>query len=428
MNNNKKELKQNIRIFKNQSNILSLENTDKLINSEIVSIQNDIVTIQNAIDNINIVNDIYIRSLADLPTPLGNIITLTTGDYIFIGSIDLLGNRLACSDIVSIQGLSSETSYLTSTGLSISEYLITSTYSLPIQNITFGNVAKGIYVSGASSAIDWFAVNFVNVIEAAYVNGVSDFILISCMFNTSKIRFDGTIGTVSFLQTIFSDFSGGNIITIEELANITRRFRVSQSSFITNNGAIYLVVSSSVPDDQFILDRCNFSGGSSNFLIGITETSNKADFNNNKGIKNSYNYIQYGMTDNLTDTIMGSPINTYKKILGVTVVFTSTRFTQASSNLITYTGSIIRSFLVTATITASTGNNQTIGFRIAKNGITIPQSQQKSTTSGTGRSENTYIHCIVELSVNDTISIYTANVNNNNNILVSDLTVIINEN
>jgi hypothetical protein len=108
-----------------------------------------------AIDNI-----IYIEKLADLPTPSSSVITLQANKtYIIAGNIDLVGNRLVAGGVCNIVGLSSETSFLTSTGLANGVPLITSIYTIVLEKITFKDVDTCIAINGNTNlvALDWKA-------------------------------------------------------------------------------------------------------------------------------------------------------------------------------------------------------------------------------------------------------------------------------
>ena len=73
----------------------------------------------------------------------------------------------------------------------------------------------------------------------------------------------------------------------------------------------------------------------------------------------------------------------------------------------------------------TSGNNRQIGVYVAKNGVIIPESLVVITTNGTGRAEGVFIHDLVKLDPTDYVEIWCENQTNSNNILVTDLNVII---
>jgi hypothetical protein len=63
--------------------------------------------------------------------------------------------------------------------------------------------------------------------------------------------------------------------------------------------------------------------------------------------------------------------------------------------------------------------------RAAKNGETIAESESQASTSATGRNQNFYSQAIVELTTNDFLELFIANATNANNLLVTELNMIV---
>ena len=96
----------------------------------------------------------------DLPPADGSgVITLPADTaWIFSGSVDLGGARLSCAGVAAILGTSSETAFLTSTGLTGSP-LITSASTLRMQNLAIHDVETAFSIGGSADiALDWDAV------------------------------------------------------------------------------------------------------------------------------------------------------------------------------------------------------------------------------------------------------------------------------
>lgn len=386
-------------------------------------IQGDITNQTDLVTYINNQLPTIIHSLSDLPEPIEGIIYLN-GDYIISGDVDLQGNKIVCNSICSITGISSETSILRSTGLT--DYLITSNYSLPIQNISF-YCDKFINIDGFgnNAALDWFAVNVYNCNDLGIIKNVNNFILISCLFNNSKLlQFDGTIGTISFAFTLFNNTSD-SLITIKNSAIVSRRFRVSDSSFIASLGSnsISIENTSSIPTDQFILKDCNFSGGSTTFINGVTNTNNISDWRNNKGILNSSSTASYYLTTGITTPI--PVVGTFYKLLGTTTAGDYIQRFTVTDNRATYIGAISSQFLITMSLSASSGNNQLLRFRIAKNGITIASGEVDETTNSANKVSNLSSSTIVSLNTGDYLEIFGTNNTNTTDILPVKMTVTI---
>jgi hypothetical protein len=379
----------------------------------------------------------FIDKLEDFPTPVSGVITLVDNQTYFVTTtVDLLGARIVCGQNTTIIGGSSENCILKSTGLAAATPLITSVYSLPMRNITITHgTALNLNGSGTpTAAIDWFGVNFLDCNSSGGGSGVgtiqnySNFIMSDCaLLNSSGMTFNGTIGTVGFVQCLFSGVAGQTTLNFPSTLTITRRIRATYSSFVAASGATAINVSTSavIPVEGYILDTINFSGGAT-YTAGVQFNDNKALFINCKGIGNSAEIGQAYYTNKTTQ----NPIATtgvFEKILGTTTASSVNQKFSHTDNRLTYTGGITRSFRVTASCSAQaiTTNNTTILVRAAKNGTTIAESESQATTSGTLRNENFYSQAIVELTTNDFIELFIANATNANNLLVTELNMIV---
>ena len=375
---------------------------------------------------------VLVDDISNLPTAVAGVITLEDNyTYYITSTVDLAGNRLVGGSNTPILGASSENSILTSTGLGVGIPLLTSIYTTPIRHICIKDVDTAIDFDGSTNpndmALDFTGINFVNVPNVGTVKDASNFIFDKGAFLNSKgLSFDGTIGTVGFGNCLFSgDGLAGNLLELLSTCVITRRFRVIYSSIVAfgSTTGINVNVSATVPTESYILDTINFSGGGS-YLGGVMVNDNKTNFLNCKGIQNSAEISQYFMHANATTTVVASTGVAYK-VLGTTTSSVITQKFTNTNNRATYVGSITRNFLITATLSFESGNNNQIGCYIAKNGSVSSDSEVYGTASGTGRAENITIQTLVELSENDYIEIFVENESSITNILVTDLNVII---
>lgn len=382
-------------------------------------------------------NVIFVDKVEDFPEAVSGVITLANNlTYFITTTVDLAGARLVAGVNTTIIGGSSENCILKSTGLSAATPLLTSQYSLPMRNLTLTHgTALDLNGSGTpTAALDWFGVNFLDCNSSGGGSGVgtiqnySNFIMSDCaLLNSSGMTFNGSIGTVGFVQCLFSGVAGQTILNFPSTLTITRRIRVTYSSFVAFGGATAINVSTAavIPVEGYILDTCNFSGGAT-YTAGVQFNDNKALFTNCKGIGNSAEIGQCFYTNNTTQ----NPIATtgvFEKILGTTTASSVNQKFDHTNNRLTYTGGITRSFRVTASSSAQaiSTNATTILIRAAKNGVTIAESESQATTSATGRNENFYSQAIVELTTNDYLELWIANATNANNLLVTELNMIV---
>ena len=374
---------------------------------------------------------IFVNSKSDLPTAVSGVITLQNNyTYFITKTVDLTGDRLVGGINTTILGGSSENCGLISTGLSASTALITSNYSLPMRNlyITHGTALNLDGTGNATAALDWFGVNFLNCAIVGTIKTYSNFIMSDCaLLNSANMTFDGTIGTVGFVNCLFSGIAAQTTLNFPATLTITRRIRAIYSSFVSISAgtAINVSASAAIPVEGYILDTINFSGGAT-YTAGVQYNDNKALFSSCKGVSNSTEIAQMYFTNNATQNPIATQ-SVFEKILGTTTASSINEKFSHTNNRLTYTGAITRSFAVTTACSASsiTTANATILVRIAKNGTTLAESESQATTSAVNRNENFFCQTIVQLAQNDFIEIFISNTSSALNLLASELNVVI---
>jgi hypothetical protein len=373
-----------------------------------------------------------IDSIADLPQPDKNgvITLLDNATYLFIGVVDLKGNRLVCGVNTTLIGGSSENCRIKSTGLT-GEALITSNYSLPIRNITIeAEIALDLEGDGVTTAVDWFGVNFTDCATVGTIKDYSNVIMTDSAFlNSGGLTFDGSIGTIGFSQCLFDCNASNTVFILPATLIVTRRFRIIYSSFIVLSGetGINVNASATIPTESYMLDTVNFSGGGT-YLAGIDHTSNDALFTNCTNITNTSVNGQLYMQGNATATTV-SLTNTFYKVAGTTTPSTdNSKFTHANNRL-TCDAIINRKYLIQCILSFTSGNANVceFGFYDSQlNEIRIP-SKTKSTANTAGRAENVSLSCIVNMNKDDYLEVHCANTSATTNITVDQMNFIITE-
>jgi len=286
-----------------------------------------------------------IRSISDFPNQAINGVIYLEADtvYTYVGIVDLHGLRIVCKGRVGFIGLTSENSFLTSSGLGAGVPLITATAGtdVTIRNLTIFNVTTGIVfnVSGGGVAqINFTAFNLFSC-NVGTLNNTANIIFLNCVLvDCYGLIFDTAVGTISFSQTNMSVPVGQTLMTLAATLVVSRRFRILNSPISVPVGAIGInfVAGVSIPTDMVVLTDVGFSGGSANYVVGLTANDLRSRWNENRGIDNSANSGYYSMDNNTTATVMGTP-NVFVKIAGTTIAGTLQRFTHANNRL-TYTG------------------------------------------------------------------------------------------
>jgi hypothetical protein len=368
-----------------------------------------------------------VKSLSGFPAPVGGVILLPAdSNWQISGTIDLQGNRIECAGVVSINGVSSGTSILQSTGLAGA--LITTAYALTMQNLTLTADLVFNIDGGGTAAIGFGAVNLIDCAAIGTIQNVANFNVVNSAWrNTTACVFDGTVGTTRFLNCAF-DVSSGTLFTVSATAVITRRLTFNLCGMVVASGAvgIDIISGASIPNDMFILDDVGFTGASTTYIQGILADDNRNRWIGCRGIQNDTNSAYYFMQNNATATVIAA-INTFVDIAGTTTAGDLQRFTH-SNNRATYVGVLNRPFLASAVCTLTAGNNQTISMRFvvrnAANVIIATSPAIDVTTSGTGRSENIKVEFPISLNTGDYVRAQVAN-SNVTNVVVNDLIVIV---
>lgn len=375
---------------------------------------------------------VFVSDKFDFPQASAGVIQLESNTtYYVISEIDLLGDRLIGGQNTAILGTSSETASISSTGLPGGTALITSEWTMPIRHISFqANTIFDLDAAGnPSQALDWYGVNLIGTTDIGTIANYNNFVVNSMAFlEASGLTFDGTMGTVSFTNTLFSGASTGTIIEIPSTATIQRRFRIIYSAIVVPASATGLNVSASatIPVEGYILDTCNFSD-SGTYLAGIDYTTNQARFIENRGITNTSVVTSYYMQGNATTTTIAAT-GTPTKVAGATTEsLISQKFDNTTSNRALYEGAIPRNFKVTVVASISSGNNNQIGIYVAKNGTELGESETYITTDSGGKLENGYAQVLIGLEDGDYLEIFVENNTATNNILVENMSVIIEE-
>lgn len=373
-----------------------------------------------------------IATRSDLPAAQGGIIYLGTGEWKLTGHVDLQGDRIVFTDDAILRGTSSETASLTSTGLPAGQALLSSAYDLPMQDIQItapaGTKAVDLVATDANRALDWRAVNFVDTNEIGRISGYSNFVMESSAFiNAGGMTFEGTIGTIAFSTCLFTLPTGPGItgLTIPAGLTISRRFRIIYSSFVVlaGNTGINFSTSASVPNESYILDTLNFSGGGT-YLAGVLHSDNKARHENCRGVPNSGAVGHMTMSGNATVTDIISQ-GVAVKVAGTTVGEPITQQFTHTEGRLTYSGSRTRPFRVTITATMSAPANNVIGLYAAQNGNVVLNSENYTTANAGGRAENAQAQTVLQLATGDFVEAYVENDSAANDITVQQMSMII---
>ena len=378
----------------------------------------------------NYTNLVFVEAKDDFPTPVGGLITLADDTAYFITTtVDLTGDRLVGGTNTMLVGTTSEISILTSTGLGVGVPLFTTTKTTPVQNLTFSGVDTAISIVGTGSeAYDWLGVNFLNCTNVGTVNNIDNFIYFNgAVLNSNNFIFDGACGTIGINQSIFVGTGAASpILDFPATFSASRRMRIIYSSIVAfgSTTGIRMDAGATLNEEGYILDTCNFSGGST-YLAGMDYTYTEARFLENRGITNSSTIGALSMTSNAEPTVIAST-SVPVKAAGVTTAGSINQKFTHSDNRLTYTGGIVRGFRITAQASVQAGNNNVVAVYIAVNGSIVTESLQLVIMDSAGTSSPIGVQVALNLATNDYVELWVANESAVTNITVENLNLIVN--
>jgi hypothetical protein len=328
---------------------------------------------------VNPVNWVWVGSLSDFPTPIDGVIYLEANKTYFITThIDLLGNRLIADGVIAILGSSSETSSITSTGLSIiqpNEALFSSNYTIPVQNITFTSENENYPIlnldaDGNNGALDWYGVNFLNCPNIGVVKNYDNCIFINGAFlNSAELEFNGQFGTIAFETYLLLGRTGLTIIKAPATAVVNTRFRLQHSSVIVPAGGFAFALGSVniFPNpESCIIERVNFSGGGQKLPLVLLGT-NKALFIGCQGVPNRACSIKKNMSNNATVTIITTQ-NVAVPVSGTFITDDIEKFLSHATSEFVYDGASFATIAVSINASLQTdANNRTLRVELRVN-------------------------------------------------------------
>ena len=378
---------------------------------------------------------INVQTLADLPAPIAGAISLPDGCAIQFSSgvIDLEGNYLAPLGMVALVGTSSETTTLISTGL-VGAF-IRSNFTIRMRDIAFkdfGGVSSALAIDGlgaANAALDWFAVNFVDCSDIGTVESYSNFIYgASAWLNSAGLVLDGTIGTVSIETSLVNPGAGLVALRFAATCIISRRFRAIFSAFVVLAGETGIKVDDKVAtfpnNESFFLFGASFTGGGT-YLDGLDETDNQTLIQNTTGVPNSSDVAHYYMVGNATATgNAAAGAGVYVKVAGATTSGLSVaKFTQ-TANKAQYIGALESFFDVSVGFTATSGNNNELAFKVAKNGVLVDDSEVAVKANSAGRLESGATFTVLQLVATDYVEVWCSNNTSAVDIVVENMRLV----
>lgn len=383
-----------------------------------------------------VAGEVQVDDLTDLPAAVGGVITLAADTaYKFTTGLDFLGARIVLSSGTVLLGTSSETAILKSTGLAAATPFISAAHGgpNPMQNFRIEDIGTVFDIdgqSGANAALDWVAVNLVNCGNAGTIRDITNLIVnTSAWLDCGQLTLDGTIGTVGFFQMLWTvpSGSGKTAIRFEPTCVISRRFRYTYGPMVVPAGCVGIDVvdrvSTFLDGETMGLLFANFSGGGT-YLQGATYDDVETIIEATRGLTNSAPSAHFYLTNNATPTPIAVS-GTFYKVEGATSEGTYSAKFVFTANRATYAGGFARFFRIAASVALTSGNNNNVRMRVAVNGTTLADTNQRAVTGSGGRLESMTTLGTVLLNPGDFVEVWVANDSGTTDITVTDMQVTV---
>lgn len=167
------------------------------------------------------------------------------------------------------------------------------------------------------------------------------------------------------------------------------------------------------------IHNCRFFG-TGTVLSGITESDIRWQFFINDDIQETHKDILMSQIGNTTNTVI-TTISTPVKLAGTWVQDHGAQFTTDATGRMTYNGVKDTHFSVTMAFTGApvSGTNIAMSYYVAKNGVTIPNSEASSLINS-GSPERITLIWLLTLQTGDYIEAFVENNTNTNDILITE--------
>jgi len=344
--------------------------------------------------------------------------TVDIGDRI----INCLGDCAAVGSSLVTSGISSDT---TGTLLNSTGSVIVKNMQLTLTESTGTHLELDAAAGGVCIFEEVFFIG--GIIGAARGYFATQFDKIRSFNQFGGLIINGTTNRLLISRFNAVNWLGTTNPWISFVGDITERAQIADSIFDTSSGEVVVFVD---PGATFIGEGFrvlnNTFTGPGTYLSGIDANDDAAFFRGNKNLIDSIANAGWNMVGNSTATVI-STTSTPVVMAGTTVLLTAQpvqKFTHiASPNKVTYTGAKSGPFLINAHFTMETvTNNQVLIGSFSLNGVQVPDSKIRLTTSGAAgtRIDNMVVSAVVSIDEDDDIQFLVENETSTDNITVTD--------
>jgi hypothetical protein len=371
-------------------------------------------------------NYVLVKSAADLPAPVGGVITLTAGTTYEVNGTIVLTSKINLNGcyLIGMDATNDKLVYTPSSG-----ELFTGTKGGAVKTLTLVANATGSKLFnldlGATETLLVRDANIVSCKDVGLVKGgnVIFFSVINYAGNTSGITYQDNANLLLDNTAWFSTNGGtfekftGSFTMIEKLGGFYQAMAANSATALDVSGITAISEGGNLKNTAFVGTGTKVTGTfSKKWEVEAAGINTEKD-----AAATGTLYVSSSAVTNI------NTINTPVKVAGTTTATELVRFTSPVSNRLLYDGTKTRTFIVSAVASASgTSGTLIYSFYVYKNGVQIPASRQRTkVTSSAGDIQVIALVTTVTLSPGDYVEVWTENNDSNNDINVQNMTLSI---
>jgi hypothetical protein len=371
-------------------------------------------------------NYVLVKSAADLPAPVGGIITLAAGTTYEVNGTIILTSKINLNGcyLVGADATNDKLVYTPATG-----EMFTGTKGGSVKTLTLTAATTGAKLfnldMGATETMLMRDCNVFGCKDIGLIKGgnIVFFSVINYAGNTNGITYQNNSTLLLDNTAWFSNNAGtfekfvGTFNLIEKLGGFCQPMATSSATALDVTGITSIVEGGNLKNTAFI--------GTGTKVAGTFSKKWEVEAAGLNTEKDATATGTLYVSSSATTTI--ATANTPVKIAGTTTATELARFTSPANNRLMYDGTKTRTFIVTAAISASgTSSSNVYSFYIFKNGAEITASRQRTKVSSTvGDVQIITIVCTVTLSPGDYVEVWTENNSSAIDINVQNMTLSI---
>lgn len=371
-------------------------------------------------------NYVLVKSSADLPAPVGGVITLAAGTTYEINGTITLTNKLNLNGcyVVGHDANNDKLVYTPSSG-----ELFTGTKGGTLKTLTLvANTTGSKLFNLALGATDQLLIRDAIIASTKDIGLIQGgnlvfFSVVSFSGNTNGITFQNGYNVLLDNTAWFSNNSGtfekfiGTFNLIKKQGGFYHSLLANNATGMDISGITSITEAGDLKNTAFLGNGTKVNGTFSK----LWEVEGAGLITEKDAVATGSLYLSVAATTAIQNKDV--PV----KIAGTTVSTELARFTSPANNRLQYDGTKTRMFMVTATISATgTSGTYAYSFYIYKNGVKVASSRQKTKVySSSGDIQVIALSCAVTLAPGDYVEVFTENNESNVDVLTQFMNLTI---